>query len=164
VAPPPAENAPPARFVHVAHWTGSETIICGGSSRAWKTPIESAARFNSATGRWTAIAGSPKGTLLGMSVWTGTELMVFGGWSASQRSFSNAGARYDLAADTWTPLPLQPAPSPRSQGSRSVVWTGAGMLFFGGWSGEFCSDTWIYYPPDTSVPPNSPGPLAQQRN
>ncbi len=160
--PLPRKGAPSARFLHHAIWTGSEMIVFGGVARDMKTPIADGARFNPETGKWTPIAATPRGTCYGMAVWTGKEIIAWGGWrnkpeednAGGQKAvtwngtqFINTGARYNPATDTWTPITTEGAPSPRSQG-RPAVWTGKGMLFFGGWNGgSYFNDTWFYRPP-----------------
>jgi len=53
----------------------------------------------------------------------------------------NTGARYDPKTDTWAALSTLNAPPPRV--NHTAVWTGQGMLIFGGYAngaGEFNSN------------------------
>jgi N-acetylneuraminic acid mutarotase len=94
--------------------------------------------------------GAPKGRLSVTAVWTGTEMVLWGGVNDAQASgvddasrFVGTGARYNPATDTWTEITTTGAPSPRLT---SVVWTGDGLLAFGGYNGSHLNDTWFYSP------------------
>jgi len=59
----------------------------------------------------------------------------------------NTGARYDPKTDTWAALSTLNAPPPRV--NHTAVWTGQGMLIFGGYAngaGEFNSN-FFWTPP-----------------
>ncbi len=63
--------------------------------------------------------------------------------------FVGTGARYNPATDTWTEITHAGAPSPRLT---SGVWTGEGLLTFGGYNGTHLNDTWFYSPQRTLYP------------
>ncbi len=123
------------------------------------------------------MAPIPRSASYAMAVWTGKEIIASGttlqsrlgqsleqrayvassqayqaalkayqGQSIEQRTFI-AGGRYNPVTDTWTSITSEGAPSPRAQARWSAVWTGEGMLFFGGWDGEhYFDETWFYRP------------------
>jgi N-acetylneuraminic acid mutarotase len=63
--------------------------------------------------------------------------------------YIGTGARYNPAADTWAEMTVTGAPSPRLT---SGVWTGEGLLLFGGYNGTHLNDTWFYSPSRTLYP------------
>ena len=68
--------------------------------------------------------------------------------------YIGTGARYNPATDTWTEMTLTGAPSPRV--APSGVWTGKGLLFFGGYNGRHFNETWFYSPSQTLYPYSKP--------
>ena len=159
--PVSTDGAPSPRGSHVAVWTGREMIIWGGSARepgAASDYFENGARYNPETDTWKPIStiGAPKGRVSVSAVWTGTEMVLWGGVNAAQTGeagdanrFVGTGARYNPVTDTWTEITLTGAPSPRWT---SVVWTGEGLLTFGGYDGTHLNDTWFYSPQRTLFP------------
>ena len=155
------DGAPSARYGHVAVWTGKEMIVWGGSARDPGDSadyFESGARYNPETDTWKPISsvGAPKGRVSATAVWTGTEMVFWGGVNNAQANdegdpgrYVATGARYNPATDTWTEITTAGAPSPRLT---SVVWTGDGLLAFGGYNNTHLNDTWFYSPQRTLYP------------
>lgn len=151
------DGAPSPRYGHVSVWTGKEMIVWGGSTREAASPsdyLENGARYNPETDTWKPISsiGAPKGRVSVSAVWTGTEMVLWGGVNDSQDNggrFVGTGARYNPATDTWTEITTSGAPSPRLT---SVVWTGDGLLTFGGYNGMHLNETWYYSPQRTLYP------------
>lgn len=155
------DGAPGARVHPVAVWTGKEMIVWGGASReadAGAVYFENGARYNPETDTWRPMStvGAPKGRILTLGVWTGTEMLVWGGVNDAQAGgvedasrYMGTGARYDPANDTWTEMTNVGAPTPRLT---SGVWTGEGLLIFGGYNGLHLNDTWFYSPLRTLYP------------
>lgn len=149
------DGAPSPRYGQVSVWTGKEMIVWGGSAREPNAPsdyFENGARYNPATDTWKPISsvGAPKGRACVTAVWTGTEMVLWGGVNDAQASgvddanrYVGTGARYNPATDTWTEITTTGTPSPRLT---SVVWTGDGLLAFGGYNGSHLNDTWFYSP------------------
>jgi N-acetylneuraminic acid mutarotase len=83
-------NAPSARNLHTAVWTGSEMIIWGGFSPY----INSGGRYNPSTDSWTATstANAPSARGTHTAVWTGSQTIVWGGYDGS--NYLNTGGRY----------------------------------------------------------------------
>ena len=120
------ENGAP-RAEQGAVWTGRDMIV-------WRNEGTGAppARYDPRTDTWSSLTdrGIPP-VWYGESVtWTGTTLVVWGGMSAQTRTVVNTGARYDPAADAWTPMSTLNAPQPRR--GHSAVWTGRGLIVWGG--------------------------------
>jgi N-acetylneuraminic acid mutarotase len=149
------DGAPSPRYGQVSVWTGKEMIVWGGSAREPSAPsdyFENGARYNPATDTWMPISsvGAPKGCVCVTAVWTGTEMVLWGGVNDARASgeadanrYVGTGARYNPATDTWTEITTTGTPSPRLT---SVVWTGDGLLAFGGYNGSHLNDTWFYSP------------------
>ena len=163
--PVSADGAPSPRLAHVAFWTGKEMIVWGGTTREVDTQgvyFENGARYNPETDTWRPIStiGAPMGRVVGTAVWTGSEMIVWGGVNDAQarkglagfdpNRYVGTGARYNPATDTWTEMTLAGAPSPR--GATSGVWTGEGLLTFGGYNGTHFNETWFYSPSRTLYP------------
>jgi beta-lactamase regulating signal transducer with metallopeptidase domain/N-acetylneuraminic acid mutarotase len=128
----PTNGAPSARTGHTAVWTGSEMVVWGGGEDV--EYMNTGARFNIATGAWlpTTLKDAPQQRLGHCALWTGAEMIVCGGVTAA-RNITFAACRYDPVADTWTHVTNIGAPAARYfHRSEGAVWTGQGMLVFGG--------------------------------
>ena len=123
-------NAPDARFLHTAVWTGTEMIIWGGYDNSPPTK-NSGGRYNPTTNSWVATTtnNAPEGRFYHTAVWTGTEMIVWGGFG-----FLNTGGRYDPSTDSWIATTTTGAPAGRSQ--HTAVWTGTEMIVWGGYNND----------------------------
>jgi N-acetylneuraminic acid mutarotase len=120
-------NAPVARYLHTAVWTGSEMIVWGGRPGAHY--LNTGGRYSPATDSWTATSTTNAAPRAGhTAVWTGSEMIVWGGFDAG--GYSNTGGRYNPTTDSWITTSLINAPSPRA--SHTAVWTGSEMIVWGG--------------------------------
>ncbi len=121
-------DAPEARLLHTAVWTGSEMIVWGGFNFA--PALGTGARYDPATDRWsaTSVGNAPPGRDLHTAVWTGSEMIVWGGYEGGNDL--NSGGKYNPAADSWTPTSTAGAPLGRE--SHTAVWTGIEMIVWGG--------------------------------
>src|ERR1035441_9818208 len=81
----PAGNAPAARYLHTAVWTGSEMIVWGGYNNFVGGYLSSGARFNPTANSWAVLptTGAPLAREAQVAVWLGGEMIVWGGWSSS---------------------------------------------------------------------------------
>ncbi len=126
-------NAPSARGIHTAVWTGSEMIVWGGTFydgtfHYWNT----GGRYNPGTDTWTATSttNAPSGRFFHTAVWTGSQMIVWGGCSGNPCSdFPNTGGRYNPGTDSWTATSTTNAPSGRYL--HTAVWTGSEMIVWG---------------------------------
>src|SRR5439155_9235995 len=76
-------NAPTARSVHTAVWTGSEMIVWGGGNAS--SDFNTGGRYNPTTDSWTATStiNAPAARDSHTAVWTGSEMIVWGGYNGS---------------------------------------------------------------------------------
>src|SRR5436190_3837754 len=75
-------NAPAAREVHTAVWTGSEMIVWGGYNGSY---LNTGGKYNLSTDSWTATSttNAPAARDFHTAVWTGSEMIVWGGVNGS---------------------------------------------------------------------------------
>ena len=120
-------NAPVARTLHTAVWTGSEMIIWSGLGNSFN--LNSGGRYNPGTDNWTAtsVTNAPSGRFLATAVWTDAEIIVWGG---ADPNYLNTGGRYTPGTDTWVATSTTNAPDAREQ--HTAVWTGNEMVVWGG--------------------------------
>jgi N-acetylneuraminic acid mutarotase len=147
-------GAPPAAAQAVAAWTGREIIVWGGQEYKTGATTNTGGRYDPVLDSWrsTSLIGAPTDREYQTGVWTGREFVIWGGVSKGDRaggsySIMNTGARYDPKTDAWAALSRLNAPSPRL--GHTAVWTGQGMLIFGGYAngaGEFNSN-YFWTPP-----------------
>lgn len=134
------ENAPTAREMHSAIWTGDEMIVWGGCKSIYCSEVfNDGGRYNPDTDTWTPIL--PRASLaprhFHQAFWTGEKMLIWGGTN------DNQGAIYEPSTDTWSFMSIANAPTPTFQGAG--VWTGTEMVVWGG-----CT-VWSTYPCPTHV-------------
>jgi hypothetical protein len=129
-------NAPSARDLHTAVWTGSEMIVWGGTN--FSSYLNTGAKYNPSTDSWTATSttSAPSARARHTAVWTGSEMIVWGG------SGDSTGGKYNPITDSWTATSTSNAPSGRSY--HTAVWTGSEMIVWGG--GNYLSTGGKYNP------------------
>src|SRR5262249_16663283 len=117
-------NAPSARSLHTAVWTGSEMIVWGGVNINF---LNTGARYNPTTDSWTPTTtpNPPAGRDLHTAIWTGREMIVWGG-----TTYNATGGRYNPITDTWTPTSITNAPL--ASLGHTTVWSGSEMIVWGG--------------------------------
>ncbi len=122
-------NAPTARQLHTAVWTGSEMIVWGGGASS--TYFNTGGRYNPGTDSWTATSSTnaPTGRVEHTAIWTGTEMIVWGGSNGGGNPL-NTGGRYNPATDSWTATNTINAPVARFY--HTAIWTGGEMIVWGG--------------------------------
>jgi hypothetical protein len=78
-------------------------------------------------------------------VWTGSELIVWGG--TGNGSYLNDGGRFNPALNSWIYLPGTASNVPPAREYHTAVWTGAGMIVWGGVNnGGFLNDGGLFNP------------------
>ncbi len=129
-------NAPQGRRGHSAIWDGVEMIIWGGCvDHDCSQHVFTGGKYDPVADSWTPTdtTGAPSGRSFHSGVWTGTEMIVWGGCVSGEcEILTNTGGRYDPASDSWTPTSNEDAPSKRV--NHSMIWTGAEMVVWGGFS------------------------------
>ena len=128
-------NAPAARIVHTAVWTGAKMIVWGGLQDYYG--LNTGGIYDPTTDKWTATSttNAPTATGSHTAVWTGSRMIVWGGRDGSV--VLDTGRIYDPAADTWTATSTTNAPPGR--GNHRAVWTGASMIVWGGSDDHYAS-------------------------
>jgi hypothetical protein len=123
-------NAPTARYLHTAVWTGSEMSIWGGYDGI--SDVNTGGRYNPNTDSWTATSttNAPSARESQTAVWTGSEMIVWGGYAPN---YSNTGGRYNPGTDSWIATSTTNSPSARA--FHTAVWTGSEMIVWGGYVG-----------------------------
>ncbi len=158
-------GAPAARTGHTAVWTGREMVIWGGDTcgniggMCVETLFASGARYNPNSDAWTDLGTggtAPVARCQHTAVWTGRDMIVWGGLDGpyvQNHTFSGdiltLSDPPDPALDSWRPTPAAPAPNSRYQ--HRSVWTGSGMIVYGGSPG---TGTGILFP--NTRPTSSP--------
>jgi N-acetylneuraminic acid mutarotase len=140
-------NAPAARSIHTAVWTGSEMIVWGGYN---SNDLNTGGRYNPDTDSWTATstANAPDPRESHTAVWTGTEMIVWGGFNSDLFQDLNTGGRYNPNTDSWTPTSINNVPDARED--HTAVWSGNEMIIWGGLFFGTFFDTGGRYNPDTN--------------
>ena len=125
-------NAPQARYLHTAVWTGTEMIVWGGVETFCCSVFATGGRYNPAADAWTATSNvnAPEGRYNHTAIWTGSKMIVWGGFGFSTNNPVNTGGIYDPLTDTWTATSTVNAPSARQV--HSAIWTGTEMIIWGG--------------------------------
>jgi N-acetylneuraminic acid mutarotase len=139
-------NAPVARDVHTAVWTGSEMIVWGGGDN---NELNTGGRYNPATDSWTATstANAPTARVSHTAVWTGSEMIVWGGYGCGGNCILNSGGRYNPISNSWTGTSTSSAPSARWY--HGTIWTGSEMIVWGGTNSMNYLNTGGRYDPKT---------------
>jgi len=84
------------------------------------------------------------------AIWTGTEMIIWGGaLNDNMWHFFNTGARYNPATDSWTPTSTTNAPIGRWL--HTAVWTGIGMIVWGGGNNTDFLNTGASYDPTNDI-------------
>jgi N-acetylneuraminic acid mutarotase len=129
----PTSNSERPIFTHTAVWTGDRMIVWGGGcfnfqQRGWSyDPVQDTWQYIGDVGHALSGVGHT-------SVWTGSRMIVWGGEVCDPltgvRTVTSAGASYDPARNSWQLLSTVKAPVARR--GHTAVWTGSGMLVWGG--------------------------------
>ncbi len=121
-------NAPSARDMFSAVWTGGKAIYWGGFSNNF---VGDGKVYDPAADTWSNLTatGAPTARALHSAVWTGTEMIVWGGLVPTTAGVTNNGARYNPTTDTWAAMAASPI---TNRCTHVAVWTGTEMLIWGG--------------------------------
>jgi N-acetylneuraminic acid mutarotase len=126
--PTSTSDAPSARNLHTAVWSGTEMIVWGGFGDSGD--LNTGGKYNPSTDSWTATSTSnaPSARNWHTAVWSGTEMIVWGGGPGF--SVVNTGGRYNPITDTWALTSTANAPDGR--GGHTAVWKSGEMIVWGG--------------------------------
>ncbi len=91
-------NAPDARSIHTAVWTGAEMVVWGGVTAGYPIYFNTGGRYNPRTDNWTATStvNVPDGRYAHKAVWTGNEMIIWGGVTYSH-GYTSTGGKYCVA-------------------------------------------------------------------
>jgi N-acetylneuraminic acid mutarotase len=119
---------------HTAVWTGSRMLVWGGLTCETATSVtDSGALYDPVANLWTPLtaSGAPTPRQEQTALWTGSEMLVWGGRDGGTPvKYFNTGGRYDPLAGSWSTIAKAGSPSPRT--GHTAVWTGSGMIVWGG--------------------------------
>ncbi|MEY4630145.1 MAG: hypothetical protein RIQ81_265 [Pseudomonadota bacterium] len=131
-------NAPDARYIHTAVWTGSKMIVFGGFN---PSVLNSGGQYDPVANSWiaTSSTNAPAVRYLLSAIWTGSKMIVWGGHDGTNPR--NDGGIYALRSDptpnTWSATTTTNAPVARFD--HTAVWTGSKMIVWGGGDPRFGS-------------------------
>jgi N-acetylneuraminic acid mutarotase len=139
-------NAPIARWLHTAVWTGSQMIVWGGGDNT--DFLDTGGRYNPMTDTWTptSTTNAPTERVNHTAIWTGSEMVVWGGYNYTQGNF-NTGGRYDPVIDSWAATSTTNVPEARWD--HTAEWTGSEMIIWGGTNNTTYLNTGGRYDPKT---------------
>ncbi len=123
-------NAPSAREMHTAVWTGSKMIVWGGQTNSGST--NTGGIYDPVSNTWTAMStnNAPSPRKHQTAVWTGSKMIIWGGDSTYGGYYLKTGGVYDPLTDTWTTTSLSNCPDGRN--THTAIWTGDEMIIWGG--------------------------------
>ncbi len=150
-------DAPESRARHTSVWTGTEMIVWGGAILPSEHSLNTGGRYDPHTDTWLPLAtnGAPQERFFHAAVWTGEEMLVWGGGNSFPYGAFNTGGRYNPDGDFWSAMTQTNAPVARQFWRPDAgIWTGEGMLLFGGSIYPHFTDSNDYYlPHETSGEP-----------
>jgi hypothetical protein len=149
-------NAPSARYLAAAVWTGEKLIIWGGYTSYQSlagvgyAAVNTGGVYDPATDTWTAMStvDAPSPRALASLVWTGSRMIVWGGDTGTYHSLGEGGV-YDPAEDKWTAISTAGEPGARL--FHTAVWTGSSMIVWGGFTGSDQTDTGGAFDPSSNA-------------
>ena len=148
-------NAPTARNLHTAAWTGSKMIVWGGTDIV--TYFNTGGRYDPVGDSWmasgTTTTDAPTGRATHTAVWTGSRMIVWGG--ADVGGLVNTGGRYDPVGDSWTAGGTTTTNAPTARQDHTAVWTGSKMIIWGGFDGALVNTGGQYDPVGNSWSPTA---------
>ncbi len=143
-------DAPTARGLHKAIWTGTEMIIWGGDS------FDTGGKYNPSTDSWTATSttGAPGPRCRHTVIWavnnatttpTINKMLVWGGDTGDKNACYNDGGIYDPDTDSW--LGLGDTYGIDERAYNTAVWTGTEAIYWGGYDGSgYLGDGGMFVP------------------
>jgi len=146
-------NAPQARGLHGATWTGSEMIVWGGEVYSGNShyDVDTGGRYDPVADSWANVTTTnvPAASEDHGAVWTGTELLVWGGEDYDFRdqlmASLRSGARFNPTSNQWQAMPPAGMPDPRT--AFNTAWTGTDLIVWGGQVSQLFTNTGYKYRP-----------------
>ncbi len=144
-------NGAPRVTGHTAVWTGTDMIVWGGRLLPEHQFVTTGARYNPADNSWHPIASTSliEPRIYQAATWTGREMIIWGGTAWPPQVIFGNGARYRPASDSWVPMTSENAAYRRMMWRPDLtIWTGFGMLLYGGSDYPYELDSTDLYVPD----------------
>lgn len=128
-------NAPLARGMHSAVWTGSKMVVWGGGGlhpSFGLSSLKSGGIYDPATDSWATMSsvGAPAGRIGHASVWTGSRMLIFSGQDFYVGTYYGDTYAFDPTTNIWQTLSSSNAPAARV--FSTAIWTGSKMIVHGG--------------------------------
>jgi hypothetical protein len=141
-------NAPTARLVHTALWTGSKMIVWAGTTGGTNV-LNTGGQFDPVANSWlaggTSLTNAPTARARHAVVWTGSQMIVWGG-TPDGTTYFDTGGLYNPAANTWFAGGTSTTNVPTARSWHTAVWTGTRMVIWGGISGAALNTGGLYDP------------------
>lgn len=145
-------GAPNGRTGHKAVWTGAQMMIFSGAANrrgaADRSLHATGGLYDLAHNKWQAFTSQIGVERTGHTmVWSGKEVLIMGGKSRNLKSYYSDVIAFDPEGMTWRSVSGRQAPDIRWQ--HSAVWTGNGMVVWGGGLGfysEPLADGGVFFP------------------
>lgn len=128
-------NAPAARGLHSAVWTGSKMIVWGGRNddvNTILTLLNTGGIYDPATDTWTSttLVGAPLPTQCHVGIQAASEMIIFGGQTNTNLgcdlSSTMTGNRFEATTNTWSAM--SDAPVSSSLAGPVAIWSGDRMI------------------------------------
>lgn len=117
-------------------WTGRDMIFVGGWNWSHAKGSTSVAKYDPAADQWAPLASLNEPRVSHKAVWTGNRVFVFGGTPPiPYANATSSGSIYDPTLNVWQPISQVNAPAGRI--FPAAVWTGTGVMIFGGAESQF---------------------------
>lgn len=139
-------NAPMARWLHTAVWTGVEMIVWGGGDNT--DFLNTGGTYDPTNDSWeaTSTTNAPAARVHHTAVWTGSEMIVWGGYNYTNLRM-NSGGRYNPATNSW--IATSTTNAPEARWDHTAEWTGKDMTVWGGTNQTIALNTGGKYDPAT---------------
>jgi N-acetylneuraminic acid mutarotase len=127
-------DAPTARLLATAVWTGSVVVVWGGGGGG-SVSYASGGVYDPALDRWTPMrtAGAPSARRAAHGIWTGSRVLFWGGFDAQGAAVDSAAYLYDPVNDTWSSVNEG---EPTARTGSATGFSGLEWLVYGGATGS----------------------------
>jgi len=143
------------RYKPAGVWTGIEYILWGGIygyHNYFADGLKTGYNYLPSTDIWLPTstgANVPQERYYHTAVWTGSKMIVWGG-SPPNQTVLNTGGCYDPSVDEWVSTSTN-GPAPEARLGHSAVWSGDGMIVWGGRNNAQALNTGSKYDPINDI-------------
>jgi hypothetical protein len=130
-------NAPSARVLATAVWTGSELVVWGGGNAADSVDYSTGSVYDPVGRTWRRMTSSrsPAARRGAVGIWTGSRVLLWGGFASDGLAVDNKTHLYDPANNSWTEA--DDTNAPQDVRNPATAWSGTHFYVFGGWANPF---------------------------